>query len=95
MVQAISSDGGCEDHMSFSLEQQNPATKPFISFKHSLGMWRENERREREGIEVEWGCEKRGGINTLFSGEALFGLLARMRTHTNKQVTHTHVYLSF
>lgn len=55
MVQAISSDGGCEDHMSFSLEQQNPATKPLISFKRSLGMWRENGMGEREEVEEEWG----------------------------------------
>lgn len=61
MVQAISSEGGCEDHMSFSLEQQNPAMKPFISFKSSLGMWREREI-EREGIEEGWGGEKRDGL---------------------------------
>lgn len=62
----------------------------------------ENERKERERQWRREGEAKRQGINTLFSGEALFGPLAHTRTHTNKQVTHTHthaqstnVYLSF
>lgn len=48
------------------------------------------------------GRAKRQGINTLFSGEALFGPLAHTRAHTQISNSHTHthgqstnVYLSF
>lgn len=54
-----------------------------------MGGKREGER-EQEG-----GGEQRDRVLTLFSGEALFGPLAHMRTHTNKQVTHTHTEAMF
>ena len=46
--------------MSFSLKQHTPAMKTFISFRCSLGMWRENGRKERESAREREGMEEGG-----------------------------------
>lgn len=61
-----------------------------MKFEHPL-TYREREWG-REGDGVGRGKAKRQGINTLFSGEALFSPLAHTRTHINKQFTHTYTH---